>query len=251
MDDLDLLIDFHRGAERQGPGGEAATRLAIALAGLDANANLQIADIGCGTGASTRVLARALDAHVTAVDFLPAFLERLDTIAAREGLNDRITTRCEPMEALSFEPGSLDAVWAEGAIYNMGFEAGVGAWSRLLKPGGVLAVSEITWLTEERPAELEAHWRAQYAEIDAASAKIAVLERAGFSPVGYFVLPETCWTTNYYAPAQDRFEAFLERHRRSEAAEALVAAEREEIALYELHKAHFGYGFYIARKLEA
>lgn len=251
MDDLDLLIDFHLDAERQGPGGADATRLAVRLSGLAGRGALHIADIGCGTGASTRILARDLDAHVTAVDLFPAFLERLDAIAAREGLGDRITTRAQSMDALDFAPASLDAVWAEGAIYNMGFQAGAAAWSRFLKPGGVLAVSEITWLTEARPADLEAHWRAQYAEIDTASAKMAVLERAGLSPVGYFVLPQACWTTNYYAPAQDRFEAFLDRHGRSRAAEALVAAEREEIALYARFNAYFGYGFYIARKPEA
>ena len=66
-----LLIDHHRPATRQGPGGKAETRQAMALAGLDRSRRLKIADIGCGTGASTVLLAEELDAEITAVDFLP------------------------------------------------------------------------------------------------------------------------------------------------------------------------------------
>lgn len=248
MDDLELLIDLHRDGRRQGPGGDDETRLAVALSGLQGAADLKIADIGCGTGASTLVLARELDAHITAVDFLPEFLAGLEKAAARAGLADRITTLAAPMESLPFENESCDAIWAEGAIYNIGFAAGVEAWRRFLKPGGVLAVSELTWLTAARPAELQAHWDSEYPEVDTASAKMAVLEDLGFSPLGYFPLPEHCWLDNYYRPMQDRFPAFLERHGPSEAARAVVAAEETEISLYERHRGFISYGYYIARK---
>ncbi len=251
MEDIGLLVDLHREGDRQGPGGERETLRAIELSGLAGKRDLQIADIGCGTGASTLVLARELDAHIAAVDFLPEFLDRLRDRARRAGYDERITTHPVSMETLPFAPGSLDAIWSEGAIYNMGFEQGLVAWREFLRPGGILAVSELTWLTERRPAEIEAHWRAEYPGVDTASAKMAVLERCGFSPVGYFVLPEECWLANYYRPLQDRFPAFLAGHGRSDAARAVVAAEEEEIRLYERYGAFFSYGFYIARKVDA
>ncbi len=176
MDDLGLLVDLHRNAERQGPGGDDETRLAIALSGLRGKRDLKIADVGCGTGASTLVLAQELDASITAVDFIPDFLDELDTSARLRGFGGRIDTRAGSMDALSFEESSLDAIWSEGAIYNMGFSKGVAAWRRFLKPGGILAVSELTWLTQERPKELEQHWMREYPEVGTASAKIAVLE---------------------------------------------------------------------------
>ena len=40
---------------------------------------------------------------------------------------------------------------------------------------------------------LTAHWTAEYPEIGTASAKIAVLEAAGYSPIGCFPLPPACW----------------------------------------------------------
>lgn len=248
MDALDLLIDLHRGGERQGPGGDEETRLAVTLSGLRGAKDLRIADIGCGTGAATRVLARELDATVTGVDVVPAFLHALDAAAARAGLSDRIETLAASMEALPFDECAFDGIWSEGAIYNMGFAHGVASWRRFLKAGGILAVSELTWTTARRPAELEAHWQREYPEVDTAAAKMAVLENAGYAPIGYFVLPERCWLENYYRPLQTRFADFLTRHDHAAAAHAVLDAEETEISLYERFATFISYGYYVAKR---
>lgn len=251
MDDMELrlLIDLHRSNFRQGPGGDVETHRAIQLAGLRESGHLKIADIGCGTGASTFQLARELDAEITAVDFLPEFLEELQIRAVDHGVSGRISPIVCSMDALPFSNEEFDVIWSEGAIYNMGFEAGVSAWRRFLKPGGKLVASEITWLTEERPAELQSYWETEYPEIGPASEKIAVLERLGFRPVGYFVLPETCWVDNYYQPLQNGFDAFLNRHRENRQAGLIIERELAEIALYNKFRQYFSYGFYVAVKV--
>lgn len=250
MDELQLLIDLHKHAERQGPGGDAETALALDLAGVDRAAPLAVADIGCGTGASALLLARLLpNARITAVDFLADFLDVLQARAARAGVAERITPLACSMDELPFADGQFDLIWSEGAIYNIGFEAGVAGWRRFLKPGGLLVVSEITWTTASRPAELQAHWDGEYPEIAPASAKIGVLEQQAYSPVAYFTLPEHCWLQNYYRPMQARFADFLARQGHSAAARAVVAAEQREIDLYERYKDHVSYGVYVARKL--
>ena len=215
MNDFQLLIDLHRPAERQGPGGDAETRLAMELAGPGRSRPLKIADIGCGTGASTIFLGRELDADITAVDFLPEFLDELQARANDHGVADRVTTLNCSMDAPPFDEGEFDVIWSEGAVYNMGFEAGVSAWGRFLKPGGKLIVSEITWLRATRPAELQSHWETEYPEIDVASAKIGLLER----------------------------------HGHSEQAKAVVEAEQHEIALYEKYRDYYSYGVYVAKKV--
>ena len=128
MTELDLLIDLHKPADRQGPGGDAETNLALELARVDQSAPLKIADIGCGTGASTLVLAQNLNAQITAVDFIQEFLDVLEVNAKNLGLSEKISTWAGSMEALSFGKETLDVIWSEGAIYNMGFERGVQYW---------------------------------------------------------------------------------------------------------------------------
>lgn len=78
MEDYQLLIDLHKDADRQGPGGDAETKMAMDLSMADRATPLKIADIGCGTGASTLLLAQQLNAQITAVDFLQDFLEVLE-----------------------------------------------------------------------------------------------------------------------------------------------------------------------------
>ena len=249
MEEYQLLIDLHKRAKRQGPGGDAETEKAIDLAMLDPSASLRIADIGCGTGSSAMLLARLLNARITAVDFLQDFLEALENRAEKMGLSDKIRTLNCSMDNLPFGDEEYDVIWSEGAIYNIGFEKGVKKWKRFLKTGGMMVVSEITWLTADRPSELQEYWKNEYPEINTASSKIDILEKNGYSPVAYFVLPEHCWLDNYYRPMQDDFEVFLKRNGNSERAQAIVNAEKKEIALYEKYKAHYSYGVYIARKL--
>lgn len=249
MDAYRLLVDLHKQGHRQGPGGDAETEQALNLAMIDRAAPLRVADIGCGTGASTLLLARLLNARITAVDLLQDFLDVLEERAASLGVADRISTLACSMDKLPFADEELDLIWSEGAIYNIGFEKGVAGWRRHLKLGGVLVASEITWITDSRPPELQNHWESEYPEIDVASAKIRVLEKHGYSPVGYFVLPDHCWLDQYYRPMQARFEDFLHRNGNSDEARAIVAAEQREIELYERHKAHFGYGVYVAKRL--
>ena len=245
----DLMVDLHLEGARQGPGSDAETRRALELTRLDTDSALQVADIGCGTGASTLTLATALpQARITAVDLFPRFLEALADRAQMLGCADRVERCAQSMDALRFEPESLDLVWSEGAVYNMGFGAGVAAWSEFLRPGGVLAVSEITWLAPDPPAEIRDYWNAEYPEIATAPEKIAILERAGYDLQGYLVLPPACWLENYYEPTSRRLQGFLERHAgRAEAVE-IAGMERQEAALYRRYQDWFSYGFYVARK---
>ena len=248
MDDYGLLIDLHQYQSRQGPGGDWETQRAIALARLDPSRSLKIVDIGCGTGASTLVLARLPRARVTAIDLFPEFLNILESRAEMAGLGQAITSQVGSMETLDLDEEAYDVLWAEGSIYNMGFGAGIQAWRRFLKPGGILAVSDITWLRNDRPKILENYWIAQYPEIDTAAAKIAQLNDNGYETIGYFSLPQSCWLEQYYQPLEQSFPQFLDRHHHSPEAQAIVAAETQEIAFYHQYSPYYSYGFYVAKK---
>lgn len=249
MTELELLIDLHADAERQGPGSPEDTLKALRLLDLDAKQSLRIADIGCGTGAQTMVLAQHLSGQITAVDLFPAFLKKLNQRAEALGLQDNISTLERSMDDLPFTPESLDLIWAEGSIYLMGFREGIAAWHSFLKPGGYLVVSELTWLTGERPEEIETYWTSEYPQIGTAGEKISQLEAAGYVPVGYFILPASSWLDRYYQPIEDRLEAFLAKHQQHELAQTIAASERKEIQQYRRFQDYYSYGFYLAQRL--
>ena len=57
---LDYMISLNLRLDRQGPGSYEETLRAIKLTGLTTASELQILDLGCGTGAQTNVLADTL-----------------------------------------------------------------------------------------------------------------------------------------------------------------------------------------------
>ncbi len=249
MTEIELLIDFHKNAKRQGPGSSEDTLKALSFISFKTRQPLKVADIGCGSGAQTIALAQNIEGQITAVDLFPEFLDKLNANSKELGLQDKITTLEKSMDDLPFTNEEFDIIWSEGAIYIIGFEEGVKKWKDYLKPGGYIALSEITWTTNSRPNDIEEHWNKEYPQIDSASNKIKIIEENGFSPVGYFYLPVSSWIDNYYQPIEERFDDFLKRHNNSELAKSIVDGEKEEIRKYIKYKDFFSYGFYIAKKI--
>lgn len=246
--DLSLICEYYASVERQGPGSPEITAKA---AGFIDNINQEsrIADIGCGTGGQTMVLAQHLPGHITGIDLFPEFIHLFNRNAAKLGKQDRVKGIVGSMDALPFQEGELDLIWSEGAIYFMGFEEGLRAWRKFLKSGAYIAVSEASWFTEERPKEIEDFWQEAYPGIDTIPNKVAQMQRAGYVPMASFILPEICWTEHFYDPQVEAQVAFLKKHVGNRAAEDFIKNQRHETQLYYKYKEYYGYVFYIGKKL--
>ena len=81
MTELELIVDLHKDAHQQGPGSENETKRALELTGIAKNKNLKIADIGCGTGSHTIVIAQNTNAQIVGVDLFPEFLDKLTQLS--------------------------------------------------------------------------------------------------------------------------------------------------------------------------
>lgn len=244
--DFTLITDFFSRIDRQGPGSEEHTRLALGF--VEGLADMkQIADIGCGTGGQTLTLARNTGAHITAVDIFPRMLEVLSERFEGAGLSDRVTTVAASMCDLPFDDGQFDMIWAEGSIYNVGYEKGLREWKRFLKPGGWIAVSEESWFTADRPREIEDFWVGAYPYIDTVHRNVAKMWEAGYTPVGHFTLPYRCWEENFYDCQERVFEPFLRDNGNSQAAQEMVDAMRQERDIHFRHRQYCGYVFYIGK----
>ena len=249
IDDFDfsLIADFFKRVDRQGPGGEWETRLATSLI-PDFKRKIRIADMGCGKGSQTFVLADEYDAEIDAVDLLPEMMEGIRKKIQATGLEDCVHPVQASMDELPFRKESYDLVWAEGSIFIIGYEKGLSYWREFLKPGGFIAVTECSWLGNKRPENMG--WiQDNLPEIDSIEQKIHQMAEAGYEPYAHFILPETCWTENYYAPMKPAMEAFLKDHPGDPKAQVFINRLKEEIAYYEENKDCFGYVFYIGRKV--
>lgn len=245
--DFNLICEYFSHLERQGPGSPEVTLKALSFVD-NLHAGSAIADIGCGTGGQTIVLAQHAPGVITGIDLFPQFIELFNRNARRLNLQEKMKGVVGSMDQLSFREGELDLIWSEGAIYNIGFERGLREWRRFLKTGGYIAVSEASWFTEERPAEIKEFWKDAYPEIDTIPNKVFQMQKAGFIPVATFILPETCWTENFYVLQEEVQKIFLKKHAGDKTAEAFIANERHEARLYAKYKPYYGYVFYIGKK---
>ncbi len=246
--DFTLICEYFSSIERQGPGSPEVT--AKALSFIDTlTSGSRIADIGCGTGGQTMVLADLTSGTITGIDLFADFIDIFKDNCRKRNLQDRVEGVVGSMDKLGFQDDELDLIWSEGAIYNIGFERGIKEWRKFLKTGGYLAVSEASWFTEKRPVEIDRFWKDAYPEIDLISNKVGQMQEAGYIPIATFVLPENCWTDHFYAPQVSAQEIFLKKYEGNKTAEDLVRSQRHEAELYRKYKEYYGYVFYIGKKI--
>lgn len=246
--DYKLICEYFSTLERQGPGSPEVTLKALSFTG-NSTSRSRIADIGCGTGGQTMVLAKHTQGMITGIDLFPAFIDQFNRNMADHALDSRVNGIVGTMENLPFDNEELDLIWSEGAIYNIGYQKGLNEWRKFLKTGGYIAVSEVSWFTMERPDEIDTFWMDAYPEIDTISNKVAQMQIAGYIPVATFILPENCWIKNYYAPQTLTQEAFLKKYPGNKTVIEFINNQRHEANLYDRFKDYYGYVFYIGKKI--
>lgn len=246
MDIPPVFFDIMRDLPRQGPGSAEATARALALAG-ELPAEPLILDMGCGPGAQSLELARLTRGRVFCLDIFPQFLAELRAHAAAAGLASRIQPVRADMAAPPFANASFDLLWSEGAVYIPGFEAGLSAWRRLARLGARVAVSELSWLGEARPAEAVNWWAEAYPAMADVATNLDRMRRAGWEPLGSFALPSAAWRENYYGPMRERLPRMRHRHADDPTALAIIDEAEAEMELFERHEQAYGYVFYVGR----
>jgi ubiquinone/menaquinone biosynthesis C-methylase UbiE len=115
-----------------------------------------VADLGCGTG-SLSVLLAEMGCTVTAVDVSPAMIAQ----AERKARTLRRTIEFHVMDAAdpNLAPQSFDAVLCRHLLWTLpAIDQVLERWARLLKPSGVLFLIEGRWHTGAglRPQEIVA-----------------------------------------------------------------------------------------------
>jgi ubiquinone/menaquinone biosynthesis C-methylase UbiE len=232
---------------RQGPGCTGATQKAYSYL-PDIPADAKVLDIGCGSGAQTRDLAKLTSGTITAVDNHSPFLDTLDKKAKEDGTYGRIKTLYAYMEALPFGADQFDLIWSEGAVFIIGFEKALWTWKPFLKKGGYLVVSDAAWFEPDPPEELVLWWEKE-GYIPKTEDQLRELAKiAGYRPIAMYRLPEAGWWDNYYVPMLSRVQELRKTHGANPVHAGILDSLEVEAEMYRKYKRYYGYTFFVMQK---
>jgi len=158
--DAEVLQDYHRDV--------------LAWVAAQAGPRPRIVDLGAGTGTATLELARRLpDAELIAVDVAEPMLDHLRRRAREQGVSGRVRTVQADLDQPWPDLGPASLIWAANSLHHVADPGqALRAAFGVLRPGGVLAVSEMgsfpRFLTDEAGAALEERC---HTELDGARAE--------------------------------------------------------------------------------
>jgi SAM-dependent methyltransferase len=207
----------------------------------------RILDVGCGEGLPTLELVRLSNGVVIGMDIDQAALGKLSLKIKETGKSDQVRVVVGSLLQMPFSTASLDVIWAEGAIWVIGLEAGLKGWRRLIKPSGYLVLHEMTWLQPNPPDEIVKRWRGVYPGIGTAEEYIDIISDNGYEVLDYFLLPEDAWWQDYYGPLEDRILSLRKKYD-LEAVQKVLDGEQREVDLYRKYSKWYGSAFFILRR---
>lgn len=136
------------------PGGEATTRRALELIGVGAGDRLL--DVASGAGTSALLAARELGCEVVGLEYSKSAVETARAAAEAAGLSSMVEFRQGDAEDLPFEVGAFDAVLCECSLCLFpDKERALAEITRVLRPGGGLALTDVVVDRRRLPRELD------------------------------------------------------------------------------------------------
>lgn len=247
MDDESLFFELYHNLPRQGPGDNESTQKAFSYL-KELPHRITLLDVGCGSGMQTIQLAKLINGHITAIDNHDPFLHQLRTDIELTGLSGMVTVLNKSMFEMDFANESFDVIWSEGAIYIYGFRKALADWKALLKPGGYLVCSHITWLEDTSPEEVKTFWENEYPEITGIEQNVQIIQGEGYTPIDHFVLPDESWWKNYYNPLNRRLNILNQKYRTAKLFRSLIDATKLEMFMFKNYSKYYGYVFFIMKK---
>lgn len=136
------------------PGGEELMKPLISPLGL--NPNMSIAELGCGMGGMSRMMARE-NLWIDAYEQDPDLAEAAISVAKHQGVKQRINIKTQPLDQLQFKRKSIDVIVSkDGLIAAQDKRLLLAKIRAAMKPGGQLMFTDflLTGSTESRVYEV-------------------------------------------------------------------------------------------------
>jgi SAM-dependent methyltransferase len=109
-----------------------------------------VLDMGCGTGVAARTIAKRASFHgnVLGVDLSPIFIDTAIRKSREEGIDARVRFELADTRSLALPDNSFDAIVAHTLLSHVEDPVAIlSSARRLLRPGGVIAVFDVDWLS--------------------------------------------------------------------------------------------------------
>lgn len=138
--DLAPVDEFH-------VGGRLATVAFAEQFGL--RPGMRLLDVGCGLGGAARYFAHEHGCRVTGIDLSPEYVNVTNALAARVGLDERVSCELGSALALPFEPGGFDGAYMFHVGMNIENKARLFAEvRRVLAPSGLFGIYDVMRLAD-------------------------------------------------------------------------------------------------------
>lgn len=187
----------------------------------------RILDIGCGSGVPTIELARLSKGEVIGTDIDQYLLDVLTEKTEKAGVSDRVKSiNCSVFD-MKFSDESFGIIWAEGSISVVGFQRGLQEWKRFLKPHGFIVVHDEKGDVEE---------------------KLEQISDCGYELLGYFILGEDTWWTEYFAPLKKLVNGTRVKHDDDTKVLETLHSAQYEIRMFKKNPEHNSSVFSVMRK---
>lgn len=235
------FLNFFKQLPRLGPGDDLYTREIYKILSLK---NPKIIDMGCGKGQQTIVLAKE-GADITAIDLFDMVFPFLMEKAEKENVTDKIKTITCSMDDIPKMPKDVDVIWAEGSANLIGLSNALKLWKDLLKDGGFIVLSELTWFTEKIEPELHAYWDEAYPEMKQLSETEDLIKESGYKWIGSIRLPKNAWD-EYYNPQRELIKKI--KPDADDSMLSVITKIENEIRTFDKFFDKYGYVYYIMQK---
>ncbi|MBI2761505.1 MAG: class I SAM-dependent methyltransferase [Chloroflexi bacterium] len=182
------------------PGAPETVELLAASAHLSASSRLL--EIAFGKAEAACTIASRFNSRVIAVDRYPPFLGYASEKVRTRGLVDHVSLVRADGRRSPVRSGVFDAAYCIGAPSIVGLEPCLDELARAVRPGGVVAVSDITWRNQpDAPLGPEWSWVANMTPRLSADEYAALLTARGLTVETVHLHPRAAWDA-YHGPME-------------------------------------------------